>query len=132
MIRNILIVEDAPQVAGILVSKLTREGHAVHWVRTKSAAHETLLDKSYDLILISTYLLPERNAWTLLEEIVAGKISNAADAQVSLGKVFKFPTDVKILGLHPDHALILRCVFMFCHPPVTGGKKATSSLAETG
>ena len=71
--RRILLIEDAPQVAGILVSKLGREGHKVAWVRGRTAALEALSTGSFDLIVLSTYLLPERNAWELLDEL-RGKV----------------------------------------------------------
>lgn len=56
-------------MAGILVSKLGREGHAVTWVRSRAAALEALARGPFDLVLLSTYLLPERNAWELLPEL---------------------------------------------------------------
>ena len=71
MIRRILIVEDAPQVAGILVSKLGREGHQVRWVRDGAHARQALAAEPADLVLLSTTLLPERNAWELLPELRA-------------------------------------------------------------
>ena len=70
--RNILLIEDAPQVAGILVSKLTREGHQVVWTRKRAQALEALSAGAFDLILLSTTLLPERNAWELLSELKSG------------------------------------------------------------
>lgn len=66
---SILLVEDAPQVAGILASKLRREGHQVSWARSRGEALEVLGRASFDLVLLSTYLLPEKNAWELLGEL---------------------------------------------------------------
>lgn len=65
--KKILIVEDAPQVASILQSKLTREGHAVTWKRNREQALKASVD-SYDLILLSTDV-PERNAWQILSDL---------------------------------------------------------------
>ena len=67
MPKNILLIEDAPQVAGILVSKMTREGHEVRWVRSGPEALAALEGKSFDLVLLSTYL--EQDAWELLAKI---------------------------------------------------------------
>lgn len=70
---KILLVEDAPQVAGILVSKLSREGHEVFWKRDRVQALAALSDP-WDLILLSTDL-PGRNAWELLPEMKAATSS---------------------------------------------------------
>ena len=67
--KKILLVEDAPQVAGILISKLEREGHSVKWVRNRIEALNTLTESAFDLIKLSTYLLPLRDAWILLGEL---------------------------------------------------------------
>ena len=67
--KNILLIEDAPQVAGILIAKLQREGHSLQWVRNDDAAMEALKGGRFDLILLSTYLLPKRNAWELLQAL---------------------------------------------------------------
>ena len=71
MAKRILLIEDAPQVANILVSKLTREGHAVTWRRNRDQALEAVGGEPFDLTLLSTDLLPERNAWQLLPELLA-------------------------------------------------------------
>ena len=57
-------------MANILVSKLTREGHEVLWKRDREQALAAL-SGSFDLILLSTDLNPERNAWELLGELKA-------------------------------------------------------------
>ena len=67
--KKILLVEDAPQVAGILISKLRREGHQVRWLRTGRGALDALEGAGFDLAVLSTYLLPEKNAWEVLAEI---------------------------------------------------------------
>lgn len=75
MARKILLIEDAPQVANILVSKLTREGHAVTWRRDREQALAAVRGESFDLTLLSTDLLPLRNAWQLLPELLAASAS---------------------------------------------------------
>lgn len=72
MPKRILLVEDAPQVANILVSKLTREGHAVTWRRDRNEALEAVRGgEMFDLTLLSTDLNGQRNAWQLLAELLA-------------------------------------------------------------
>lgn len=68
--KKILLIEDAPQVANILVSKLSREGHEVSWRRTREQALGAL-GASFDLILLSTDLPPEHNSWKILPELKA-------------------------------------------------------------
>ena len=68
---EILLIEDAPQVAGILVSKLGREGYRLTWKRNRAEALAALDAADFDLVLLSTYLLPERNAWRILDEVKA-------------------------------------------------------------
>ncbi len=68
---DILLIEDAPQVAGILISKLGREGYKLEWRRTRAEARAALDAGSYSLILLSTYLLPGRDAWQILEDVKA-------------------------------------------------------------
>lgn len=67
MAKRLLIVEDAPQVANILVSKLTREGYEAVWKRSRSEALAEL-SASWDLILLSTDL-PQRDFWEALRDI---------------------------------------------------------------
>ncbi len=70
MAKRILLIEDAPQVAGILVAKLAREGHEVAWKRNRAEALAAL-EQPFDLILLSTDL-DARNAWEVLSELKAG------------------------------------------------------------
>ncbi len=70
MAKKILLIEDAPQVANILVFKLNREGHEVTWTRDREKGLAALAS-AFDLILLSTYLLPERNAWETLADLKA-------------------------------------------------------------
>lgn len=65
--KKILVVEDAPQVANILLAKLTREGHSVTWKRNREQALRAC-EEVYDLILLSTDV-PERNAWQILSDL---------------------------------------------------------------
>jgi len=65
----ILLADDAPQVAGILLAKLTREGHRVRWVRSSEAARLALAQAPCDLVLLSTSLAPPGAAWVLLAEL---------------------------------------------------------------
>lgn len=66
----ILLAEDAPQIAGIIVSKLSREGYAVTWRRQAHATLQALEDSSPQLILLGT-TLQDQAAWDLLPKIHA-------------------------------------------------------------
>ncbi|MBI4056316.1 MAG: response regulator [Elusimicrobia bacterium] len=63
----ILVVEDAPQVAGIIVSKLEREGFKLLWKRDGDSAQDSLNTFHPELILLST-TLEKRDAWEVLEK----------------------------------------------------------------
>lgn len=67
---TILLVDDAPQVAGIIVSKLGREGFEVIWKRDGESALEFLKDRRPDLVMLATYL-EKRNAWEVLRTLRA-------------------------------------------------------------
>ena len=64
----ILLIEDSPQIAVIIVSKLRREGFEVVWKRDGDAASRFLEIHSPSLILLSTFL-DQKNAWDILREL---------------------------------------------------------------
>ena len=65
---SILLIEDSPQIAVIIVSKLRREGFEVVWKRDGDAAFQFLESQRPGLILLSTFL-DRKNAWDILQEI---------------------------------------------------------------
>jgi len=65
---SILLIDDAPQVAGIIISKLGREGFEVIWKRDRDSAFQALQERTPQLIFLSTYL-EKRNAWEIADEL---------------------------------------------------------------
>ncbi len=68
MPKRIVIIEDAPQVANILLSKLGREGHRPLWKRDWKEGLEEA--RRADLILLSTDL-PRKDFWEGLAALKA-------------------------------------------------------------
>ena len=63
---RVLLVEDEPNIAGIILYKLRREGHLVTHVETAAAAREQV--PSWDVVLLDTSL-PGEDALALLDEL---------------------------------------------------------------
>lgn len=63
---NVLLVEDEPNIAGIILYKLRREGHVVTHVESAAAAREQ--QQSWDLVLLDTSL-PGEDALALLADM---------------------------------------------------------------
>ncbi|MBI4051642.1 MAG: response regulator [Elusimicrobia bacterium] len=68
MNRSILLIDDAPQVAGIISAKLKRESLDVVWKRDADSALQYLSQTHINLIILST-ALEQKNAWRLLKEL---------------------------------------------------------------
>ena len=68
---SILLIEDSPQIAVIIVSKLRREGFDVIWKRDGEAAFQFLETTRPHLLLLSTFL-DQKNAWEILQAFRAG------------------------------------------------------------
>lgn len=66
----ILLIEDAPQIAKILIAKLTMEGYEVIWKRDGDSALEHILETSVQLVLLSTDL-GKKNAWDVLRKLTS-------------------------------------------------------------
>ena len=69
---SILLIEDSPQIAVIIVSKLRREGFEVVWKRDGDSAFQFLESQRPGLILLSTFL-DRKNAWDILQELRASR-----------------------------------------------------------
>ncbi|MGI8609382.1 MAG: response regulator [Candidatus Dormibacteria bacterium] len=68
-VGHVLVIEDEPNIAGIILYKLRREGHAVD--HADSAASARLLRAPWDVVLLDSSL-PGEDAMRLLTELRAG------------------------------------------------------------
>ena len=62
---RVLLVEDEPNIASIIVFKLEREGHLVHSIATAAGVLDTAATFRPELILLDS-TLPDGDAFTLL------------------------------------------------------------------
>ncbi len=67
---RVLVVEDEPNIAGIIEFKLRREGHDVRVVDTAAAVLEAAADFAPDLVLLDTSL-DDGDALDLLDQLRA-------------------------------------------------------------
>jgi len=66
--KTILVVDDEPMIAGVLVDILSADGHRVHTAENGAVALEKLRGQTYDLILIDIKM-PELDGPALYREI---------------------------------------------------------------
>ena len=62
---RVLLIEDEPNIASIIVFKLEREGHQVRWSAQAGGAPEAALQMQPDLVLLDS-TLPDGDAQALL------------------------------------------------------------------
>jgi two-component system, OmpR family, response regulator MtrA len=72
LMARVLLVEDEPNIASIIVFKLEREGHQVRWESSAAAAPGAADADQPDLILLDSSL-PDGDAFTLLTTLVADR-----------------------------------------------------------
>jgi DNA-binding response OmpR family regulator len=65
---RVLLVEDEPNIASIIIFKLEREGHQVRWQPNWAAVLQTAADSAPDLVLLDSSL-PDGDAFALLEPL---------------------------------------------------------------
>ena len=70
LMARVLLVEDEPNIASIIVFKLTREGHEVRWESSALALPRAAEAIQPDLILLDSSL-PDGDAFALLTTLVA-------------------------------------------------------------
>lgn len=69
---RVLLVEDEPNIASIIVFKLEREGHQVRWESSATAVLETADTMGADLILLDSSL-PDGDPFELLRALSPGR-----------------------------------------------------------
>jgi DNA-binding response OmpR family regulator len=104
---RVLVVEDEPNIATIIVFKLTREGHEVRCVTTAASVPGAMEASRPDLVLLDS-TLPDGDAFDLLPALVPGSVvvmmtefrdlvtpgrARAAGARATVEKPFK-PTQL--------------------------------------
>jgi DNA-binding response OmpR family regulator len=67
---HVLLVEDEPNIASIIVFKLKREGHEVRWETSARAVPDAAEAIQPDLVLLDSSL-PDGDAFALLTRLVA-------------------------------------------------------------
>ncbi|HEY9287618.1 MAG TPA: response regulator [Candidatus Dormibacteraeota bacterium] len=62
---RVLLIEDEPNIASIIVFKLEREGHTVRWEASAAGAPAAATDLAPELVLLDS-TLPDGDAFALL------------------------------------------------------------------
>ncbi|MGH7904859.1 MAG: response regulator transcription factor [Candidatus Dormibacteraceae bacterium] len=65
---RVLVVEDEPNIASIIVFKLNREGHDVRWEEAAATVSAAAGEHRPDLVLLDS-TLPDGDAFALLESL---------------------------------------------------------------
>ena len=68
---RVLLVEDEPNIASIIVFKLEREGHVVRWQPSAPAVPASAADFNPELVLLDSSL-PDGDAFALLATLSRG------------------------------------------------------------
>jgi len=92
---RVLLVEDEPNIASIIVFKLEREGHQVRWESSASTVLDAARTTQPDLVLLDSSL-PDGDAFILLSALCDAVTPNralAAGALATVEKPFK-PTQL--------------------------------------
>ena len=70
LMARVLLVEDEPNIASIIIFKLEREGHQVRWESSALAVPDAAESSQPDLVLLDSSL-PDGDAFVLLTGLVA-------------------------------------------------------------
>ncbi|HJT17279.1 MAG TPA: response regulator transcription factor [Thermoanaerobaculia bacterium] len=73
---RLLVVEDDPRLADVLIRGLREEGYAVDWTRDGSSALEQLAMNTYDAVILDI-MIPAPNGLEVCRQIRSAKISTA-------------------------------------------------------
>lgn len=68
LMARVLLVEDEPNIASIIIFKLEREGHQVRWEPMAARVPNAASEVRPDLVLLDS-TLPDGDAFALLEEM---------------------------------------------------------------
>jgi DNA-binding response OmpR family regulator len=68
LMARVLLVEDEPNIASIIIFKLEREGHQVRWEPMAPRVRDAAAELQPQLVLLDS-TLPDGDAFSLLEEM---------------------------------------------------------------